>query len=388
MPKFVTLFPPAQNIHIAKDVGMIPCLMAREQGFDSTLVCFSRSEDMPYLTELAKPLKIHSIAQNAGYHVYRWPAQEVIRYLLCNAKSIDVLHMFHLNRETIIQSLVYKLLNNKGVVYIKLDYSSYCVGDERKCVLTNLNNYFKYLFRVLFIRLIPNLMTIETSTAYEYFIKAYPSSAQKLKIMPNGIDTYFLERNNFKRCYCKKENLIISVGRIGSYEKNSEMLLTSISMLDIKDWYFAFIGPIDIEFRNKLALLLLRMPELKDRIILTGNIESRVELYSWYARAKVFCLTSRRESFSLAMIDALYFGCYIVTTPVDSAADITGNGSLGSIVRSDTELCEVLHKIIVNEIDTEDKMHNIYEHSRKFCWSSICSDLASWLGHFLQRQVV
>ena len=45
---FVTLFPQCQNIHLVKDVGMIPYVMHRDMGYDSYVMCY-KNGDYPYL---------------------------------------------------------------------------------------------------------------------------------------------------------------------------------------------------------------------------------------------------------------------------------------------------------------------------------------------------
>jgi hypothetical protein len=54
---FVTLFPGATNIHLTKDVGMIPFIMHKYYGYDSTLVCY-KNDEYDYLETEVKGLKI------------------------------------------------------------------------------------------------------------------------------------------------------------------------------------------------------------------------------------------------------------------------------------------------------------------------------------------
>lgn len=383
---FVTLFPLAENVHLVKDVGMIPCLMAREQGFDSTLVCFSRAEEMPYLLDEAKPLKVHTIPRNHGYQIYRWPARGALQYLLHNARSINVLHLFHFSHETIVHALFYKVLNPRGKVYIKLDYGISEHISSPINLHTRIRSCIALRLRNAFFTFVPTLMTIESSITYDDFLKSYPAAKNRLKIMPNGIDCTWLDKRCFREKSKVKENLVLAVGRIGTYIKNSEMLLDVITTLNVKDWTFAFVGPVEPDFQKRVNELFEQRPELRSHIILTGNIEDRVELYQWYARAKVFCMTSRSEGFSLAMVDALYFNCYVLTTPVSCAEDITEHSTVGSIIRSKIELHEELQRIINGELDIAAKTKQILKHSERFYWSEICSDLASRLKTSSKKQ--
>jgi len=71
---------------------------------------------------------------------------------------------------------------------------------------------------------------------------------------------------------------------------------------------------------------------LKEKITFLGNIEDREQLYNLYNRAKIFVMTSNFESFGLVMVEAGYFGNYILTTNVISAMDITDNEKCGDVV--------------------------------------------------------
>ena len=87
-------------------------------------------------------------------------------------------------------------------------------------------------------------------------------------------------------------------------------------------------------------------PYLADKIILTGNIMDRNQLYSYYQRAKIICMTSRTEGAGIARLEAMYFGAYPVITRYSSFADDTTNyEKCGTIVSSDANaLAEALAK--------------------------------------------
>jgi glycosyltransferase involved in cell wall biosynthesis len=168
-----------------------------------------------------------------------------------------------------------------------------------------------------------------------------------------------------------KENIIITVGRIGTEQKNNQMQLEALSGLDLKDWKFVFIGPIENDF-------LPHTKNLPSNIIFTGNITDRAEIYNWYKRAKVFCLTSGWESWCLAMVDSLYFGCEIVSTNVGCFEDIT-NKEFGYEIKNADDLRNVLLKIVNKEIDPLENFEKIIERSKEFDWHFICGKLDKML---------
>ena len=52
MPKFLTIFPNAENVHLIKDVGMIPYTLHREYGYDSTIASYKNGVYPYYETEV------------------------------------------------------------------------------------------------------------------------------------------------------------------------------------------------------------------------------------------------------------------------------------------------------------------------------------------------
>ena len=110
-------------------------------------------------------------------------------------------------------------------------------------------------------------------------------------------------------------------------------------------------------------------PALEKQIIFTGNIDTRAELYSWYNRAKLFCLTSRFESFGIVLAEALYFGNYILSTGVESIQYITDNERLGEITNTTEELATAINNIIAGKNDISTYFDAIVAHSAQFNWS-------------------
>lgn len=369
--RFVTLFPPACNVHLLKDVGMIPFCMYRDYGYDASVVCFPNEESYPALDAEVKGLKISFLKQDREYRLGRI-SLKVLNYLEEHAKEIDILNLYHNTTETLVYGLFYKMFNPKGILYIKLDINIERFDAQKTQWIHPLRmlgykGYFNY---------IANVVSAELPSSKQYLLEHISSLHDKLLLITNGTDDKAIRENGISVLpFAKKENLIITVGRIGAGEKNHEMLLQAIAQTDLKDWKVALIGPVDDGFRVWADEFISRHPHLKDKIIFTGNISNRRELYDWYNRAKVFCLTSRYESFGLVFTEALYFGNYIVSTPVMSSNYITDSGRLGSIVHSEEELAGTLGRITDGTMDIASFYDAIVKYSEKFRWSGILGEL-------------
>jgi len=129
-----------------------------------------------------------------------------------------------------------------------------------------------------------------------------------------------------------KENIILTVGRIGSKQKNNaELLLAFITALKaLNGWSLRFVGPVEPEFQKLVNQIFAEYPDVKDRIILTGAVTDKAELFKEYARAKVFALTSTFEGGPNVYAEALFHGCMFITSDIDAADDITNYGELGA----------------------------------------------------------
>ncbi len=90
--RFVTLFLRMKNVHLLKDVGMIPYMLMRDYGVDSTMVCLKNETEYPYLEKEVKGLKIRFLPGDKNS-----PLVSGMKYVWDNAPGIDVLNVYHLN---------------------------------------------------------------------------------------------------------------------------------------------------------------------------------------------------------------------------------------------------------------------------------------------------
>jgi glycosyltransferase involved in cell wall biosynthesis len=198
--------------------------------------------------------------------------------------------------------------------------------------------------------------------------------------LPVGVNDLFLaEAFNKVRDFDKKENIILSLGRIGEPIKNHEMILQALTKIEMKDWKMIFVGPVNENFSNYFNELSKVHPIIKEKVVFTGRINDRVELYEWYNKSKVFCMTSWHESFCHAIGEAFYFGNYIVGTEgIMSMKDITDSGKYGITLKADDDkaLANTFQSIINNQTAIKELYTQRIVHSHKyFIWSEIINKL-------------
>lgn len=373
--KFVTIFPICENVHLAKDLGQIPYFLYKKYNYDSYIASYKNSESYDYLETEVKGLKMDFI-KNTG--TFSFVDKGVLKYIYTNAKNIDVLNLFHFSKQSFAYGLLYKLCNPKGYLFLKIDGYNETFAEGTKMV------HSKHKLKAWALKAIErmclnrtNLLTIENTEGERLVKLMYPQYASKVVYFPVGVNDIFLDEYFAGKIkpYSQKENIILTTGRIGLDIKNHEMILKALTKVELKDWKMVFVGQVYPGFKEYFEKLALEFPVLREKVIFTGQINNRVEVYEWYNRSKLFLMTSWKESFSLSVAEAFYFGNYIIGTEgVMSMKDITDNQKYGTILKvNDHEaLAEILQKRISNESEHEELYPHILNHSHNnFTWSKI-----------------
>ena len=81
--------------------------------------------------------------------------------------------------------------------------------------------------------------------------------------------------------------------------------------VDLKDWKFIFVGPIEPSFKQKIDEFNAECPEKRRSVIFAGMVVDRRVLAEYYKRASVFVLSSENESFGLVLVESLLFQNFI-----------------------------------------------------------------------------
>ena len=352
-----TLFLPAQNENLMKDVGLIPYFMMKEFGFDAYIVSFETGK-FTYLEKEVKGLQ-HIVVKNNGRLI------SSIKYIVKNAKKIDVLNLYHWGRITLICSKLYKALNKKGKLYVKLDMD--LNGLE---VIKESKKDKKVLGKII---KTADLVTVESKRIHEALMKIYGG---EIKYLPNG---FYFSNNELK---LNKKKQILTVGRLGTKQKATEVLLNSFARIaeKIPEWNLVLVGSVEPSFDSFLCKYWEENKSLKKRVIFTGKITDKEQLNAYYSDSSVFALPSRWESFALVLLEAMSSGCYIVSTDgVSPIFDLIDSDKKGLISRVD-DIDDFSEKLLLacnkNDVDPElikTSVENTYN------WSVIVDRLNKYL---------
>lgn len=367
-----------EMVHYYKDPGMILNYLNKLYNIDVCVVSYSKTNNSETL--YLNNLKILKLKKSF--------IDPFILYLFKNAKNIDLLILFHNRQKNYFYRFLYKLLNPVGKTYLKLDFNIYNMNEiesfyeanqKIKNILEIKNGIIRYLKIIkkffLYNKIKKelskfNIVSVETKKIYKKFKDIL--KLNNLYNITNGFDNLSQDIPEILP-FDKKQDIILTVGRIGSMQKNNQMLLNVLKKLNLKNWKMYFIGPIENIFIETINNFYKEKSELKEKVFFLGNIDNRKELYSWYNKSKVFCLTSLWEGFALVLPEALYFGNYIIGTNVGAIDEITENNKIGKIIEinDENELLIELQKIIDGKKDLKQYYEKILIKRNEYLWGNI-----------------
>lgn len=335
MIKFATIFRDFEKIHLTKDVGMIPMAMTKITGEKSSIFYWCRSNSVD-VEDFHDFVELRPIIACGRLHFIIKVLMVIIR------EKFTVVNLYHLKNETLLIAFVLSFLPVD--VYLKLDMDT--TGMDH---LRNKLDIAIYGIVITYIVKKIRIISVESRSILNELKKLNTGFAHT-KLITNAIlnETVLAPRTDF----CHRKNIILISGRIGVYQKNHELILSSLERIDdLQDWEIVFAGPVEDGFcgrvdKSKISSI------VKNRIKFVGEL-NRKEIFELYSKTKVFLLPSRREGFSLALLEAAYMGCYIVATDVGGVREVTKDGDFGRIFpQEDTyELSNIIKTVINGELD-------------------------------------
>ena len=320
------------NEHIIKDHGLLSYGMMIYHGCNSFMATYKNS-DYPNLKYIPG-VHMEFIPDKTGNFV-----KDSLVWLRKNAKRISILFIYHNVMRSFLHACIYKLFNPRGKIYLKLDgWPMKKRGSLWKRPL------YGWLMRHA------DCVSTELEENAEILSKEWN---RKIVWVPNPANPDELQ--DF-RPFSERSKTILTVGRLGTKQKATEILLEAFAKIadQIPDWTLKLAGYI-AENMNIASDFYSAHPELKQRVIFTGEIRDRNELVEMYRDSKVFAFPSRWESFGIALTEAMMQGCFAITTDIPPSRSLTENFryGLGSAVDDVDGLAKNLLYACTHESETE-----------------------------------
>lgn len=367
-PTYYVVHARTMNFDLVKDLGFIPHILSTHYGYDTHLVTYP-NDDFKWHSEISG-VRISLIEKRFG------EAIDVLWFLFRNSEAIDVLHLEHLHRnDNLLFGLLYKLRNPKGILYYKLDASP-----QIMMALVNRPKFARASLKTRFLewmlRTKISLISVEDCNHLLPLREAFPFFVGRILHLPNGYHIASPATVPIE----EKQPWILTSSRIGAYQKASDVLLEAFAIIkdDCPEWKLHLAGPIEPKFQGYLDTYFAKHPDLRERVRLHGYIEDRTRLSNLYAQATIFCLPSRWEGFSHAVMEAAYFGNYIVTTNVGGGKDILDKTDFGCMIPFDEPIA------LAAALRDSIRLREIYKTrprdvqaivEREFSWKNLCNRL-------------
>ncbi len=296
------------NVELVKDCGLIPYLLHKNHGCDVTMVG-ARGDSYPYLEEYIKGVNMEFLPDGSQ--------QAKLDYITRNAREIDCLILRGCYPTNTDVARFYKYYNPSGRIYIGLDANSSWMdripwSDKSFWELLNCCDVIATSCRVM----------------QKHLNLKWP---WKIELLPNGYYCFSLGGRKVPE-FSAKEEVILTVSRLGSAQKATNLLLEAFAAIaeEVPGWKLRLVGSVETDFEEYLEDYRKMHPKLMERICFVGPVKDRAQLFGEHLKAKIFALPSIYEGGTPNVVaEALNAGCAMAVSRFDAYEDATDNGKCG-----------------------------------------------------------
>ena len=318
------------NGQLTKDCGIIPYLFYQQYGYRAVMAGGDTEQEYPYLDTYVKGMELDCFSDHQ--------LQTRLDYIRAHQADMDILILYGPYPSYPEMVELYRKLRPDGRIYLALDANSSWMDR----ILWDEPKFLRFLQQC-------DVIAASGRKLQRHLSQKWPV---RIDYIPNGF--YNFARVNLEVDFSQKENIILTVGRLGTKQKQTQILMEAFAAVQsmIPEWTVRLVGSVEADFKSYIDQYYERYPELKDRVVFAGAIQDKSALMQEYQKAKIFALTSVFEGGTPNVVaEALYGGCYMVTSAVDEAMDITREGRCGEVfpLRDVSALARLLLTICPDE---------------------------------------
>lgn len=298
------------NQQLLKDCGLVPYLLQKNHGFHSVMVGVKVDESYPYLEQYVRGLELDFLPEDT--------LQARINYVDSHAGDIDLLILYGAYPIYIPLVAHYKKIRPDGKIYLATDMNI-AWADRIPHESTDYKNFLHAC----------NVVAASCRATQKYLSVKW---SVPVDLIRNGWYNFYGVK--FDNLFAQKDNVILTVGRIGSNQKQNQILLEAFAKVadDLPDWNVRLVGNVDENFKPYIEKFFATNPNLRGRVTFTGLIADKATLLDEYKRAKIFCLTSNFEGGTPNVVaEALFNGCFTIASSFDAAGDMTDDNRCGKV---------------------------------------------------------
>lgn len=242
----------------------------------------------------------------------------------------------------------------------------------------DVNKYFKYAFHLrkyaLEIMLNAKKVIFISQSYQEYVIEKYiPNKFRnqillKTKIIPNGVDNFWLNQTLDEKNIDKQKLKVIFVGRVDE-NKNLKTVIQVVGLLRKK----GFNCTLDVVGDGPLREQLEKKCTGNDNIVFHGAVYDKEMLRDRYHNSDILVVPSFAETFGLVYLEAMSCGVPVVYTKNQGFDGQFKEGEVGFHVNPN-DIEDIVGKIIEIRKDYINISRNCLRLTKQFHWEGIASE--------------
>jgi glycosyltransferase involved in cell wall biosynthesis len=218
----------------------------------------------------------------------------------------------------------------------------------------------------------------------EYMRRAYRDNAgfdpQDSRLLLQGLDDDTFARGR-EAPPLEQRRLEVLVVSVMARHKAVEDVVFALALLRRQgvNARLSLVGPwadeaYEARIRRQIATL-----DLARHATIVGKV-TREQLHAHYARARVFCLLSRCESFGIPAVEAQAFGTPCVVADVGAPPEIAGPGGVVVPPGSPQAAAEALARLLTDGLWWADRSAAARRNVERFRWEACSRPLVEWVG--------
>lgn len=219
----------------------------------------------------------------------------------------------------------------------------------------------------------------------DYMRRAYAENAgfepRDWRLLPQGLDeeTFAAGRDAPPFDARRAEILVVSVM---TPHKAVEDVISALALLRRQgvDASLVLVGPWADEGYARLIRAKIDALGLERQVSVAGKV-SRADLYAHYARARVFCLLSRCESFGIPAVEAQAFGTPCVVADCGAPPEIAGPGGVVVPVGDVSAAADALGRLLQDRAAWDARARAARVNAERFHWARCSRPLVDWVAH-------
>lgn len=221
------------------------------------------------------------------------------------------------------------------------------------------------------------IITISNSSKND-IINEYKVNPSKVSVVYLGIKE--LEASKMtKKEFIDKYNLdkpyILFVGTIQP-RKNVAKLIEAFSKVKKSDLELVIVGRKGWDYEETLAAP--KKFNVSPRVKFFENV-SNEELPLFYENAKLFVLPSLYEGFGLPILEAMRFGCPVITSNISSLPEAGGDAAKYFDPNSADDIAEKIDMVLSDSSTKDSMVKKGYEQIKKFSWEKSAKEVLAIL---------